>query len=134
MDAGNVAKRKRKILFVEDDENILKLYQEEFTEEGYDVILAADGDEGLTKYRLERPDVVVLDLCMPKRDGIETLNTILGMNRQAKVIICSAYPQFRHNFMTWGAEAFLLKSADMVELKRKVSDAAGNAAKSSACR
>ncbi len=134
MGVENVPKRKHKILFVEDDENILKLYQEEFMEEGYDVILAVNGDEGLAKYHQERPDVVILDLHLPKRGGIETLNTILGMNRQAKVIICSAYPQFRGNFMTWGAEAFLLKSADMAELKRKVSDAAGNAPKSSACR
>ncbi len=125
--------KKGKILFVDDDQHILELYDEEFKEEGYEVILASDGDEGLMKFRQESPDLVVLDLNMPKRGGVSVLNTILGMNRQAKVIINSAYPQLKVNFMTWGANAFIVKSSNVCELKKKVRDTLGEGGENLSC-
>ena len=109
-----------KILCVDDDSSLLFLYQEEFSEEGYEVIVARDGKEALEKYDQESPDLVVLDLRMPNMDGLETLNALLGKNRQLPVILNTAYPTHRDNFMTWGAEAYVLKSSDFTELKRKI--------------
>ncbi len=125
--------KKEKILFVDDDQHILELYNEEFKEEGYEVVLASDGDEGLMKFRKESPDLVILDLSMPKRGGLNVLNTILGMNRQAKIIINSAYPQLRQNFMTWGADAFVTKSSNTCELKKKVRDTLGEGGENLSC-
>jgi len=108
------------ILCVDDDPNILELYKEEFSEEGYHVILARNGKEALWKFESEKFDVVVMDIRMPQMDGIETLMAMLGKDRQASVILNTCYPQYRDNFMTWGAEAYVVKSSDLSELKTKI--------------
>jgi len=109
-----------KVLCVDDDISLLRLYQEELTEEGYKVILAKDGKEALKKFEKESPHVVVMDIRMPVMDGIETLTAMLGKDRQIPVILNTAYPQYRENFMTWGAEAYVIKSSDLTELKEKI--------------
>ena len=109
-----------KVLCVDDDLSLLRLYQEELTEEGYKVILAKDGKEALKKFEKESPNVVVMDIRMPVMDGIETLTAMLGKDRQVPVILNTAYPQYRENFMTWGAEAYVIKSSDLTELKQKI--------------
>ena len=109
-----------KVLCVDDDLSLLRLYQDELTEEGYKVILAKDGKEALKKFEKESPHVVVMDIRMPVMDGIETLTAMLGKDRQVPVILNTAYPQYRENFMTWGAEAYVIKSSDLTELKQKI--------------
>jgi len=109
-----------KILCVDDDLSLLHLYRDELIEEGYEVILAKDGKEALAKFSKEKPHVVVMDIRMPVMDGIEALTAILGKNRQAPVILNTAYPQYKENFMTWGADAYVLKSSDLTELKQKI--------------
>jgi len=108
------------ILCVDDDLSLLHLYQDELIEERYEVILAKDGKEALAKFSKEKPDVVVMDIRMPVMDGIEALTEMLGKNRQAPMILNSAYPQYQVNFMTWGADAYVLKSSDLTELKQKI--------------
>jgi DNA-binding response OmpR family regulator len=109
-----------KVLCVDDDLSLLRLYQDELSEEGYKVILAKDGKEALAKFEKEKPQVVVMDIRMPVMDGIETLTTMMGKDRQVPVILNTAYPQYRDNFMTWGAEAYVIKSSDLTELKQKI--------------
>ncbi|MGQ9695241.1 MAG: response regulator [Thermodesulfobacteriota bacterium] len=111
-----------KILCVDDDLSLLRLYQEELAEEGYKVILARDGKEALAKFEKEKPDLVIMDIRMPLMDGIEALTTMLGKNRQIPVILNTAYPQYRENFMTWGAEAYIIKSSDLSELKQTIKE------------
>jgi DNA-binding response OmpR family regulator len=109
-----------KILCVDDDLGLLRLYYDELSEEGYEVIMAKDGKEALSKFDKEKPDVVVMDIRMPVMDGIEALTAMLGKDRQAPVILNTAFPQYKENFMTWGAEAYVLKSSDLTELKQKI--------------
>ncbi len=109
-----------KVLCVDDDLSLLRLYQDELSEDGYKVILAKDGKEALKKFEKESPEVVVMDIRMPTMDGIETLTAMLGKDRQVPVILNTAYPQYRENFMTWGAEAYVIKSSDLTELKKKI--------------
>ncbi len=109
-----------KILCVDDDLTILLLYSEEFSEDGYEVILSTNGKEALMKYKTELPQLVIMDMRMPGMDGIEALTAILGKDRQASIVINTAFPQYRENFMTWGAEAYIIKSSDLDELKQKV--------------
>ncbi len=109
-----------KILCVDDNLAILLLYKEEFSEVGYEVIMANNGKEALMKYQEEHPQLVIMDMRMPGMDGIEAVTTILGKDRQASIIINSSFPQYRGNFMTWGAEAYLIKSSNLGELKQKV--------------
>ncbi len=111
-----------KIMCVDDDLSLLRLYQEELTEEGYKVILARDGKEAMVKFAKENPDLVIMDIRMPNMDGIEALTAMLGKNRQIPVILNTAYPQYRENFMTWGAEAYIIKSSDLSELKNTIKE------------
>ena len=115
-----------KILCVDDDSSLLFLYQEEFSEEGYEVIVARNGKEALEKYDQESPNLVVLDIRMPVTDGLGTLNALLGRNRQLPVILNTAYSTYRDNFMTWGAEAYVIKSSDLTELKEKIREVLKN--------
>jgi DNA-binding NtrC family response regulator len=122
-----VRKRKErameKILCVDDDSSLLLFYQEELSEEGYEVIVARNGKEALEKYDRESPHLAVLDIRMPSMDGLETLNAFLGRNRQLPVILNTAYSTYRDNFMTWAAEAYVIKSSDLTELKEKIREA-----------
>jgi len=59
-----------KVLVVDDDPVIVRLLKVNFEMEGYDVATAADGEEGLTAARADRPDIVVADVMMPKLDGL----------------------------------------------------------------
>jgi DNA-binding response OmpR family regulator len=109
-----------KILCVDDNLSLLSLYRDELSEEGYEVILAKDGKEALAKFSKEKPHVVVMDIRMPVMDGIEALTAILAKDRQASIILNTAYPQYKDNFMTWGADAYVNKSSDLTELKQKI--------------
>jgi DNA-binding response OmpR family regulator len=108
------------ILCVDDDPSILELYKEEFSEDGHEVILAANWNEALLKYQTDPPQLVVMDIHLPGMTEIEFLTVIRGKDRQAPVIINTAFPEYPKDFMIWEAEAFLFKSSDFSELKQKV--------------
>jgi len=65
-----------KILVVDDEKNILKLYKAELEDEGYNVVTANSGKEALEVFRAEEPDVVTLDIMMPDIDGIQVLRQL----------------------------------------------------------
>ncbi|MBU0976241.1 MAG: response regulator [Patescibacteria group bacterium] len=66
------------ILIVEDDAPILQALVDKFTNEGFSVIEASDGEEGLMKAKDEKPEVILLDIVMPKMDGITMLKELRG--------------------------------------------------------
>lgn len=65
--------RKTKVLIVEDEEILLTALSEELNQEGFQTVLAKDGVEGVEKCQSEKPDLVLLDLVMPRLDGIGAL-------------------------------------------------------------
>jgi CheY-like chemotaxis protein len=67
----------KKILIIEDEDIIVDLLQRKLTEEGYDVLVARDGVEGLSKMREAKPDLVLLDIIMPKKGGFEVLEDMI---------------------------------------------------------
>ena len=108
----------KKILVVDDEEHVRQLFKEELMEEGYEVFLAADGEEALRMVVEVRPDLVTLDIRMPgAMDGIEVLRVLKEKNRDLPMIMCTAYPENKHNFGVWASEAFVVKSGDLKELK-----------------
>ncbi len=115
----------KKILVVDDEAHIRRLYTDELRDEGYDVIAAEGGDEALRVFEKERPDVVVLDIRLPDRDGLDVLNEMLSRRRNAHVVLNSAYPAFRADFHSWGADAYIVKSSDLGELKRAIGTGLG---------
>ena len=110
------------VLVVEDDKNQRLLYEQELKLEGYDVVTASDGKDALEKIQEQLPDLIIMDINMPKMDGIETMGKILGKNREIPVIINTAYSNYKDNFMSWAADAYIVKSSDLSELKNTVKE------------
>jgi len=110
------------ILVVDDDEAIRTLLQEELSDEGYRVLIAGNAREALKKVQEKALDLVILDIRMPGMDGLEALPRILGLKEGLPVILNSAYTQYQESFMSWAADAYVVKSSDLTELKAKVKD------------
>ena len=108
------------ILVVEDDDNQRSLYEEELHEEGYRVLTAPDVREALKIVQAEKPDLVVLDVNMPVMDGLDTLSQMLEHNNKMPVIINTAYANYKESFTSWSADAYIVKSSDLTELKQTV--------------
>lgn len=108
------------LLIVDDEAHQRMLYQEELSDEGYQIILARNGKEALEKVLEATPDLIVLDIRMPVMDGLEALGKIIGRERNIPVIIHSAYSSYKDDFMSWAADDFVVKSSDLAELKRKI--------------
>jgi len=108
------------ILIVEDDKNQRLLLQEELELDGYVVLAAANARDALDACSRAMPDLVVLDIGMPCMDGLELLGKLLGVNNRLPVVIYTAYSSYQDNFMSWAADAYLVKQSDLSELKRAI--------------
>ena len=111
---------KKRILLVDDEEGIQLLYREEFEDEGYLVDSAMNGEDALEKFKAGQPDLVILDINMPGMNGIEVLRQMKEMNAELPVILSSAYQEYKEDFGTWASEEYIVKSANMDELKAAV--------------
>lgn len=110
------------ILVVDDDDAIRLLIEMELQEEGYRVLTASNARDALKLVETEPLDLVILDIRMPGMDGLEALPRMLGLREGLKVILNTAYSQYQDSFMSWAADAYLIKSADLTELKNKVKE------------
>jgi len=108
------------ILVVDDDEAIRTLLQEELEDDGYKVLIATNARDALKIVAAEALDLVILDIRMPGMDGLEALPRILGIKEGLPVIMNTAYSQYQDSFMSWAADAYVVKSSDLTELKEKV--------------
>ncbi len=113
---------KRKVLVVDDEENIRLLFKEELEEEGYEVDTASNGLEALEKVKATSFDIIVLDIKMPVMDGIQALNAIKNTNKDQPVILCSAYGEFKQDLSSWVSDGYVVKSADTRELKETIKE------------
>lgn len=105
------------ILIVEDDPNQCLLYESELRNEGYEVVTAKDGREAISIVEENRPDLVVMDISMPGMDGIEAMSRMLAQDHKLPVVLNSAYATYKDNFRAWSADAYVVKSSDLSELK-----------------
>lgn len=108
-----------KILVVDDEKNILKLYQAELEDEGYTVVTANSGEAGLSAFEKEDPDLVTLDILMPDMDGIQVLRQMKEKKPNIPVIMLTAY-DYRDDFSVWVADAYIVKSSDTTNLKATI--------------
>ena len=108
-----------KILIVDDDPNILRLYKEELEEEGYTIVTASNGQEAIERFDQEDPDLVTLDILLPDIDGIKLLRQMKEKKPRLPIIMSTAY-DYRDDFAVWASEAYIVKSSDMTELKATI--------------
>jgi DNA-binding response OmpR family regulator len=112
----------KKILLVENEEAQHLLYEQELDEEGYLVLWARNGKEALQYLEESTFDLVILDIVMPEMDGIEVLSKMVSRYKKVPVILHTAYACYHNDFMTWLADAFVVKSSDLSVLKKTVKE------------
>ncbi len=108
------------ILIVEDDPHQRLWLEEELTDEGYHVLTTERGRDALALVQEKQPDLVVLDIHMPDMDGLDVLGRLLDINPKLPVVLHTAYSIYRDSFMSWAADAYVVKSSDTSELKREI--------------
>lgn len=117
---------KKKILLVDDEQDILDLVTPMLVAQGYDVITAADGLAGLDKARSEKPDLIILDLMLPKMDGY-TVCSLLKHDyhfKEIPVILFTARVQESDRKMgeEMGADAYIPKPFEPDALISKINE------------
>ncbi|HSW85811.1 MAG TPA: response regulator [Candidatus Saccharimonadales bacterium] len=109
-----MADKRHKILIVEDDEALLEILSDRFKGEGFDVFVAKDGEQGLQMALDKEPDVILLDILMPKLDGLSMLKQLRADERGKKmrVIVTTNVNDSKevHEALALGARDFLVKS------------------------
>ncbi len=110
------------ILLVENNKNQRLLYEQELRLEGYEIVTSADGKEALEKAQEQPLDLVIMDTNLPKMGGIEAMRMILSKYENIPIIINTAYSSYKDNFTSRMADAYIVKSSDLTELKNKIKE------------
>ena len=100
-----------KVLIVEDVKAMCKIFSKVLTDSGYETIIALDGTEAVRLYRSDRPDVVLMDITIPGKNGLETFEEIRQIDPDAQVIMLTALSQepLIAEAMRLGARDYLAK-------------------------
>ena len=111
-----------KILVVEDDEAMAVALQDGFAYEGHEVTRAADGEEGLRLAREEAPEIVILDVMLPKMTGLEVCKVLRGEGSQLPIIMLTARGQEIDKVLglKLGADDYITKPFSFMELMARV--------------
>jgi two-component system chemotaxis response regulator CheY len=107
-----------KLLIIDDAPEMLKAFRDILEAYGCEVYVAENGEEGLTRYSEVLPDVVLMDILMPKLDGISATKKILEMDPSAKIIVISAVGKsgLDNECLLAGAKKFIIKPFKIKEL------------------
>lgn len=104
----------KKILIIEDEEIMVDLLQKKLIQEGYDILIARDGEEGLVKAKETKPDLILMDIIMPKKGGLEVMDEMQKDKELRKipviVISNSGQPVEIDRAQKLGAEDWLIKT------------------------
>ena len=114
------------LLVVDDDESIRLLLRDEFLDNGYNVVTAIDGEEGLVAFSEQSIDVVVLDLNMPKLTGEQVATRLKDQAPGVPVVIYTANPERLEEKDDISYDSLVYKSSDLEELVTKVTQLAND--------
>lgn len=112
----------RKMLIVEDEENIAELIELYMQREGFDTQIAPDGEAAIEKFRVFRPDIVLLDVMLPKLDGWGVLGEIRSEGRTPVIMLTAkGETNDRVSGLNAGADDYIVKPFEMKEVIARVS-------------
>ena len=110
-----------KLLIVDDDPNICDMLKLYFENEGYKVKTACDGMEGVNFFKMYEPDLVLLDIMMPKKDGWQVCREIREISAKPVIMITAKNEVFDKVLgLELGADDFIVKPFDMKELSARI--------------
>ena len=110
-----------KILVIDDDPNITDLLKMYLEKEGYEVKTAADGQEGLTTFKMYEPDLVLLDVMLPRKDGLQICREIRDHSSKPVIMISAKGETFDKVLgLELGADDYIVKPLDMKEVFARV--------------
>ena len=110
-----------KILVVDDDTNICELLRLYLTKEGYQVTTANDGEEGLDKFNQVKPDMVLLDVMMPKMDGLEVCRRIRKLGNTPLIMLTAKGTEYDQVMgLDYGADDYIPKPFGMMALIARI--------------
>ena len=110
-----------KILVVDDDANICELLRLYLTKEGYQVTTAGDGEEGLEKFNQIKPDMVLLDVMMPRMDGLEVCRRIRKAGNTPVMMLTAKGETFDKVLgLELGADDYMVKPFDAKEVVARI--------------
>ena len=110
-----------KILVIDDDPNITDLLKMYLEKEGYEVKTAADGQEGLTTFKMYEPDLVLLDVMLPRKDGLQVCREIRDHSSKPVIMISAKGETFDNVLgLELGADDYIVKPLDMKEVFARV--------------
>jgi DNA-binding response OmpR family regulator len=110
----------KRILVIDDDPAVRLLYEEELLEEGYEVISSDGGNGALRLIAEQKPDLVLLDLKLGDRSGLDLLQDIRKNSWSVPVVLLTAYPTFKLDSKSVSVHAHVTKKSDLRELKRQI--------------
>ena len=110
-----------KILVIDDDTNISELLRMYLEKEGYEVRTASDGAEGVTAFRMYEPDLVLLDIMLPKKDGLQVCREIREHSSKPIIMITAKGETIDKVLgLELGADDFIVKPLDMKEVFARI--------------
>ncbi len=112
----------KRILVVDDDATTVRLMQVRLEERGHEVFLARDGDVALEKAQKEKPDVMILDIEMPRMNGFEVMNALSKIPECASIpiIALTSHSEMQAIFERKGVVAYFIKPVDFSVLFEKI--------------
>lgn len=109
-----------RLLVVDDERDIRYLYASELEDEGYQVDTAASSTEAADLLQRHNYDLIVLDIQMKGESGLQLLQKIVREKTDLPVLLCTAFSCYKDDFSSWLADAYVVKSSDLTELKSEV--------------
>ncbi len=108
------------LLVVDDEGDIRHLYAAELEDEGHSVVTCGTSKEATEQLRSQPFDLVILDIQLDHESGLELLQLIAREQENTPVILCTAYSCYKDDFSSWLADAYVVKSSNLDELKNEV--------------
>jgi DNA-binding response OmpR family regulator len=111
-----------RLLLIEDETPLRTAVRDALTDEGWRVITATDGDDGLARALSEKPDVIILDIMLPKLDGYALCRELRRLGHRTPVLMLTARGQVedRVHGLDCGADDYLVKPFSLAELKARL--------------
>ncbi|MCP4649520.1 MAG: response regulator [PVC group bacterium] len=112
----------KKVLVIDDEPAMLEVLKQHLKRDGYDPITASNGENGLQKVKTEQPDLIILDIMMPRLDGYTFVQKVKYNNAitPIPIIVLTGMEMFKSVFEFEGVKEYLLKPFKLKELSEKI--------------